>query len=63
VKLSAHSRQGSVENQVILKPDSHTFHLPGAPRGSSSLVGTTGTGLARVELTSFSGKILIRKRE
>jgi hypothetical protein len=32
-------------------------------RKESSLVGTTGTGLARVELTSFSGKILIRKRD
>jgi len=63
VKLSAHSRQGSVENQVNLKPDSHPFRFLGAGRGSSSLVGMTGNGLARVELTSFSGKILIRKRE
>jgi DUF4097 and DUF4098 domain-containing protein YvlB len=62
VKLSAHSRQGSVENQVNLKPESHTFRLLGGSKSSSSLVGTTGTGLARVELTSFSGKILIRKR-
>jgi hypothetical protein len=63
VKLSAHSRQGSVENHVNLKPESHTFRLLGGSRTSSSLVGTTGTGLARVELTSFSGKILIRKRD
>ncbi|HTQ87613.1 MAG TPA: DUF4097 family beta strand repeat-containing protein [Candidatus Solibacter sp.] len=63
VKLSAHSRQGSVENQVNLKPESHIFHMLGASKGSSTLVGTTGTGLARVELTSFSGKILIRKRD
>ena len=63
VKLSAHSRQGSVENQANLKPDSHPFRLLGGGKGSSSLVGTTGTGLARVELTSFSGNIVIRKRE
>jgi len=63
VKLSAHSHQGSVENQVNLKPESHIFRLPGANKGASSLIGTTGTGLARVELTSFSGKILIRKRD
>jgi DUF4097 and DUF4098 domain-containing protein YvlB len=62
VKLSAHSRQGSVENQVKLKPESHIFRLS-ASKGASSLIGTTGTGLARVELTSFSGKILIRKRD
>jgi DUF4097 and DUF4098 domain-containing protein YvlB len=63
VKLSAHSRQGSVQNQVNLKPESHIFRMLGASKGSSSLIGTTGTGLARVELTSFSGKILIRKRD
>ena len=63
VKLSAHSRQGKVENEVNLKPESHLFRLPAAGRGSSSLIGTTGAGLARVELTSFSGKILIRKRD
>ena len=62
VKLSAHSRQGSVTNQVQLKPESHMLSLFGG-RKESSLVGTTGTGLARVELTSFSGKILIRKRD
>jgi len=62
VKLSAHSRQGNVQNQVQLKPESHALSLFGG-RKESSLVGTTGTGLARVELTSFSGKILIRKRD
>jgi DUF4097 and DUF4098 domain-containing protein YvlB len=62
VKLSAHSRQGTVQNQVQLKPESHMLSLFGG-RKESSLVGTTGTGLARVELTSFSGKILIRKRD
>ncbi len=63
VKLSAHSRQGNVENQVNLKPESHPLRLLGLGKGSSSLVGTTGAGLARVELTSFSGKILIHKRD
>jgi DUF4097 and DUF4098 domain-containing protein YvlB len=63
VKLSVHSRKGNVENQVKLKPESHTFNFLGGRKDSSSLVGTMGTGLARVELTSFSGKILIRKRD
>ena len=63
VKLSAHSRQGKVENEVNLKPESHLSRLLGGGKGSSSLIGTTGAGLARVELTSFSGKILIRKRD
>jgi len=62
VKLTAHSRTGNVENQVTLKPDSHLPSLFGG-RKENSLVGTTGTGLARLELTSFSGKILIRKRD
>jgi DUF4097 and DUF4098 domain-containing protein YvlB len=63
VKLSVHSRQGHVENQVILKPESHVFSFLSSRKDSSSLVGTMGTGLARVELTSFSGKIRIRKRD
>jgi DUF4097 and DUF4098 domain-containing protein YvlB len=60
VKLTARSVQGSVENQVNLKPETHPLLHLGAV--GSSLVGTAGTGLARVELTSFSGKIHIRKR-
>lgn len=63
VKLSVHSRRGNLENQVKLKPEGHTLSFLGGRKGSSSLVGTMGTGLARVELTSFSGKILIRKRD
>jgi DUF4097 and DUF4098 domain-containing protein YvlB len=63
VKLSVHSRKGNLENQVKLKPESHTLSFLGGRKDSSSLVGTMGTGLARVELTSFSGKILIRKRD
>jgi hypothetical protein len=62
VKLSVVSRQGTVENEVKLKPESHALSFLGRRKGNS-LVGTTGTGLARVELTSFSGKILIRKRD
>jgi DUF4097 and DUF4098 domain-containing protein YvlB len=61
VKLSARSVQGTVENQINLKPEAHPLlHFGGV---GSSLVGTTGKGLARVELTSFSGKIRIRKRD
>jgi len=61
VKLSAHSRRGTVENQVNLKTDGHGL----VPLGGvgTGLVGTTGAGLARVELTSYSGKIRIHKRE
>ena len=62
VKLTAHSRGGSVENQVTLKPESHMLSFLGGHK-ENALVGTTGTGLARLELTSFSGKILIRKRD
>jgi len=61
VKLSARSRKGSVENQVSLKPEGHAT-LPFGGIGTG-LVGTTGAGLARVELTSFSGKIRILKRD
>ena len=61
VKLSARSRKGTVENQLNLKPEGHSL----VPLGGvgAGLVGTTGGGLARVELTSFSGKIRIRKRD
>jgi len=62
VKLTAHSRAGSVENQVTLKPEGHLPSFLGGHK-ENSLVGTTGTGLAHLELTSFSGKILIRKRD
>jgi len=61
VKLSAHSRVGNVEDQVKIKPESHMLSF--FSHKENSLVGTTGTGLARVDLTSFSGKILIRKRD
>ena len=63
VKLVAHSRQGTVENQVNLKPESHLLSFGGGNKAGNSLVGTTGTGLARLELTSFSGKITVRKRD
>jgi DUF4097 and DUF4098 domain-containing protein YvlB len=63
VKLTAHSRQGAVVNQVNLKPESHLLSFGGGNKAGNSLVGTTGTGLARLELTSFSGKILVRKRD
>lgn len=61
VKMSAHSRKGAVENQVNMKPEGHSLvSLGGIGTG---LVGTTGAGLARVELTSYSGKIRILKRD
>jgi hypothetical protein len=36
---------------------------PAGAARSNSLFGTFGEGLARVELTSFSGTITIRKRD
>jgi DUF4097 and DUF4098 domain-containing protein YvlB len=62
--LKAQTTMGTVDNQAaaFLKPDSHgTIH-----RGLKSfraLVGTVGAGLAKVELSSYSGTIRILKRD
>ncbi len=62
LNLTATSVTGKVENEANLKPPVHrSQHLAG--RFSNSLAGTMNEGLARVELTSFSGTIRIRKRE
>ncbi len=61
--LTAHTQLGTVDNQAaaFLHPDTH-----GSPRSSSkwrkSLTATLGQGLARVELSSYSGTIRILKR-
>ncbi len=60
--LSATSYQGSVENQASLKPDTHPGrHAPS--KFVKGLFGTFNQGHAKVELSSFSGTIRIRKRD
>jgi DUF4097 and DUF4098 domain-containing protein YvlB len=62
LNLSATSVNGKVENQANLTPETHrSAHLPG--KFAYSLAGTMNQGLARVELTSFSGTIRIHKRD
>ena len=60
--LNASSVQGTVENQAALKPPAHVQRRSPS-RLSSSLFGTFNEGLARVELSSFSGTIKIMKRD
>lgn len=62
--LKAQSVTGTVDNQAaaFLKPDSHgTFHR--GMRSFRSLFGTVGQGLAKVELSTYSGTIRIWKRD
>src|SRR6202047_1090632 len=62
--LKAHTATGTVDNQAeaYLKPDSHGVrHM--ATKFTKGLFGTVGTGLAKVELSSYSGTIRILKRD
>lgn len=61
--LSAYSLLGNVDNQAaeFVKPDTHKKHHA-AQRPGNSLIGTVGQGLAKVELSSYSGTIRILKR-
>ncbi|HYL82716.1 MAG TPA: DUF4097 family beta strand repeat-containing protein [Candidatus Angelobacter sp.] len=62
--LKAQTATGTVDNQAaaFLKPDVHTGgrHFGSKFRG---LFGTVGAGLAKVELSSYSGTIRILKRD
>ena len=60
--LRATSIYGKVdaEPSLTLKPSSRSQHTPPTVKGNS-LFGTYNSGAARVELTSFSGTISIRK--
>ncbi len=58
--LSATSINGKVINEAKLKPPAHSSQQ--GPRYSRSLFGTFNAGQAKVELTSISGTISIRKR-
>jgi DUF4097 and DUF4098 domain-containing protein YvlB len=62
--LNAQTATGTVDNQAAeyLKPDSHGVkHI--ASKFSKGLFGTVGMGLAKVELSSYSGTIRILKRD
>ena len=62
--LNAQTATGSVDNQAeaYLRPDSHGVrHI--ASRFTKGLFGTVGSGLAKVELSSYSGTIRILKRD
>jgi DUF4097 and DUF4098 domain-containing protein YvlB len=62
--LKAQTATGSVDNQAdtFLKPDSHGMRRM-ASKFTKGLFGTVGTGLAKVELSSYSGTIRILKRD
>ena len=48
--------------EALLRPDSHGVrHI--ASRFTKGLFGTVGSGLAKVELSSYSGTIRILKRD
>jgi DUF4097 and DUF4098 domain-containing protein YvlB len=62
--LTAQTNMGTVDNQAAayLKPDSHGVkHM--ASKFTKGLFGTVGQGLAKVELSSYSGTIRILKRD
>ena len=62
--LTAQTNMGTVDNQAsaYLKPDAHGVkHM--ASRFTKGLFGTVGQGLAKVELSSYSGTIRILKRD
>jgi len=62
--LRPQTATGTVDNQAeaYLRPDSHGVrHI--ASKFTKGLFGTVGTGLARVELSSYSGTIRILKRD
>ncbi len=62
--LNAQTTLGTVDNQAAayFKPDSHSVrHM--ASKFTKGLFGTVGQGLAKVELSSYSGTIRILKRD
>lgn len=62
--LNAQTATGNVDNRAedFLKPDSHGIRHT-ATRYAKGLFGSVGSGLAKVELSSFSGTIRILKRD
>jgi DUF4097 and DUF4098 domain-containing protein YvlB len=64
--LNAQTYRGTVDNQAadFVKPDVHgSKHHNADSKFSHSLFGTVGQGLAKVELSSYSGTIRILKRD
>jgi hypothetical protein len=63
--LNAQTYRGTVDNQAadFLKPDPHGSKHHTQSKYSHSLFGTVGQGLAKVELSSYSGTIRILKRD
>ena len=62
--LNAQTSSGTVDNraEAFLKPDTHGFRRS-ASKYAKGLFGTVGNGLAKVELSSFSGTVRILKRD
>jgi DUF4097 and DUF4098 domain-containing protein YvlB len=62
--LNAQTASGTVDNraEAFLKPDSHGIRHS-ASKYAKGLFGSVGNGLAKVELSSFSGTIRILKRD
>lgn len=62
--LNAQTNLGTVDNraEAFLKPDTHGIKHS-AIRAARGLFGSVGSGLAKVELSSFSGTIRILKRD
>jgi len=62
--LNVQTSSGTVDNraEAFLKPDSHGFKHS-ASKYAKGLFGTVGNGLAKVELSSFSGTVRILKRD
>jgi DUF4097 and DUF4098 domain-containing protein YvlB len=62
--LNAQTTSGTVDNraEALLKPDSHGIRHS-ASKYAKGLFGSVGNGLAKVELSSFSGTIRILKRD
>jgi DUF4097 and DUF4098 domain-containing protein YvlB len=63
--LKAQTTMGTVDNQAAayLKPDSHGGIRRAAAKFTHGLFGTVGQGLAKVELSSYSGTIRILRRD
>src|SRR5215467_8582554 len=62
--LKAQTTMGTVDNQAaaFLKPDAHGTIQRGL-KSFRSVIGTVGQGLAKVELSTYSGTIRILKRD
>jgi hypothetical protein len=62
--LNAQTSSGTVDNraEAFLKPDTHGSRRS-ASKYAKGLFGTVGNGLAKVELSSFSGTVRILKRD